>query len=688
MMTDLSISIVLYENDAAEIQNLLNCIYATRLSYKVYLIDNSATDKLKTLGEGNHVTYSFNNKNIGFGKAHNIALRQSVNDSLYHLVLNPDVEFGAGVLERIFQFMEQHKDTGLLLPKVFYKNGELQKLCNLLPQPMNLISRRFFKNAGWAGKLNDQYELKGFDYNTSMNIPNLSGCFMYLRCSVLQQTGLFDERYFMYMEDVDLSRRIHAVSKTVFYPGVKIVHGFEKESYSNKAVLKYHVQSAIKYFNKWGWYFDAERKKINQIILNAVKLEFQAKRNDKPKILMLINRFVVGGIANDVIPLAYYLQNDFDILILYGEKEKDEAEAVFLLKAYPGLQLKKIPSFKKSINPINDHFAYNAIKKEIKNFKADIVHTHGPKSGFLGRLAAYRCKVPCVVHTFHGHHFHSYYNRAINSGLLKIEKMLARITTTIIAVSSFQEKELSEIYKIIPAGKIKTIPLGVEAGRIINDAVCRRNDFRQKYSVSEDTVAIGIAGRMVPIKNLGMFVQAAYKLKEKVKRPVRFFMMGDGILKKQVEKECDENHLSYTEKTGAIADVVFTSWVEDIIPAMHAMDIVILTSDNEGTPMSLIEAQWCGKPVVATNVGGVRDTLIDGQTGFLIEANDIDGMVSKLQLLSEDDSLRKDMGKKASQFAEAVFSKETEVENYKLLYKNMITPKNMERLKYRDVSFE
>jgi len=400
----------------------------------------------------------------------------------------------------------------------------------------------------------------------------------------------------------------------------------------------------------------------------------------KPKLLLFTNRLVVGGISNDIIPLAYHLQTEFDILILYGEKEKDEVEADFLLTAYPGLKLKKIKSFKKTINPFNDLLAYHDIKKVIRNFKAGIVHTHGPKSGLLGRYAAYKCKVPVIIHTFHGHHFHSYYNKFINWFLLKIEKKLSRITTKIVAISTWQKKELSEIYNIIPSNKIQTISLGIESSRIGDDSATQRVVFRKKYNLTNETIAIGIAGRMVPIKNLSMFVQAAQNLKTVSSKQLRFFIIGDGLLKKQVEQQCDELNLSFTENADGNADVVFTSWIEDIIPAMHAMDIVTLTSENEGTPMSLIEAQWCGKPVVATNVGGVRDILINNETGFLVGVNDIKAMVSKLQLLIENDELRTSMGKKATLFAAANFSKETEVENYKQLYKNLLTPKNIERL--------
>jgi GT2 family glycosyltransferase len=263
-MRELTCSIVLYNNNFADLERVIATIAHSKLLFKIYLVDNSGSPTLRSLAYNNKIEYIFNNKNLGYGAAHNIALKKSLHQSLYHLVLNPDIEFEPGTLENIFNFMQAHPDVGLLMPKVFYRNGDLQKLCNPLPKPINLMGRRFFQNAEWSKKINDEYELKGLNYDHCLNVPNLSGCFMFLRCNTLKQTGFFDERYFMYMEDVDLCRRIHAVAKTLFYPEVSIVHGFEKESYSNKTLLKHHITSAIKYFNKWGWIFDKERDKFNK----------------------------------------------------------------------------------------------------------------------------------------------------------------------------------------------------------------------------------------------------------------------------------------------------------------------------------------------------------------------------------------------------------------------------------------
>jgi len=287
-MTDLSVSIVLFHNKKEQlIKTISSVLNDTNLNVELYLIDNSKNDILRTLSNiDKRIIYIFNNSNIGFGKAHNIALRKSVEKNIpYHLVLNPDVYFEKGVLEELYNFMENNKDVGLIMPKVLYPDGNIQYLCKLLPTPFNLFGRRFlniwpFKEL--IEKRNIIYELRFTKYDKIMEVPYLSGCFMFIRTEVLKKVGLFDERFFMYLEDTDLSRRIYRVAKTIFYPYVHIYHEYEKGSYKNLKLLYHHILSAIKYFNKYGWFFDKERKEINKKILESLQsLKDHPKRFDE-----------------------------------------------------------------------------------------------------------------------------------------------------------------------------------------------------------------------------------------------------------------------------------------------------------------------------------------------------------------------------------------------------------------------
>ena len=156
------------------------------------------------------------------------------------------------------------------MPKVLYPNGELQYLCKLLPTPMDLFGRRFLPFKGIKQKRDARFELHASGYDKTMEVPSLSGCFMFMRVEVLRKVGMFDERFFMYAEDLDLCRRIGEVSKTMYYPGVTIYHAYGKGSYKNKKLLKYHICSVIKYFNKWGWIWDGKRNRINRRILGSI----------------------------------------------------------------------------------------------------------------------------------------------------------------------------------------------------------------------------------------------------------------------------------------------------------------------------------------------------------------------------------------------------------------------------------
>ena len=274
-MIDLSISIVLFHNKKEELTKTLSSCLNTNLNIRIYLIDNSKNDNLRALSNlNNRIIYIFNNANLGYGKAHNIALRKSIEENIpYHLVLNPDVYFEKGVLEELYNFMEANKDVGLVMPKVLYPDGNIQYLCKLLPTPLDLFGRRFLNFGPFrkiVEKRNEIYELRFTGYDKIMEVPYLSGCFMFIRTEVLKKVGLFDERFFMYLEDTDLSRRIHRVAKTVYYPYVHVYHEYGKGSYKSLKLLYYHIKSAIKYFNKYGWFFDKERQEINKRILKKL----------------------------------------------------------------------------------------------------------------------------------------------------------------------------------------------------------------------------------------------------------------------------------------------------------------------------------------------------------------------------------------------------------------------------------
>ncbi|MBC5774892.1 glycosyltransferase family 2 protein [Pontibacter sp. KCTC 32443] len=271
MQYSITASIVTYNNNPEVLQEAIASFLDTELPVQLYLVDNSPTDALRALCTDARIIYIFNNKNVGFGAGHNIAMREALDKAPYHLVLNPDVYFEPGTLERLYEFMTQHTAVGLVMPKVLYPDGEVQYLCKLLPTPLQFIERRFMKwNRKRLEQQNEMFELRFTGYNKLMDVPYLSGCFMFLRTSALKEVGLFDERIFMYSEDADLSRRIHQKFRTVFYPEARIYHHFAKGSHRSIKLLWYAIHGNLVYFTKWGWLFDRERDRINKNVLSKL----------------------------------------------------------------------------------------------------------------------------------------------------------------------------------------------------------------------------------------------------------------------------------------------------------------------------------------------------------------------------------------------------------------------------------
>lgn len=266
-MFDIVASIVLYNNDLVILKKAIDSFLNTSLNVRLYLIDNSPTERLKILAESERCSYVFNNDNVGFGKGHNQAIRPSIGNAKYHLVLNPDVYFQAGTLERIFSYMEQHPDVGQLMPKILYPDGRIQYSGKLLPTPIDLIGRRLFPNLKAFDRRNRIYELQHTGYNAIMNVPHHLGCFMFIRTEAFAKSGIFDERIFMYTEDIDLTRRIHRHYKTIFFPDAEIFHYYGRGSKTNRRQLFYHIRSALIYFTKWGWIFDSERTRFNRAVI-------------------------------------------------------------------------------------------------------------------------------------------------------------------------------------------------------------------------------------------------------------------------------------------------------------------------------------------------------------------------------------------------------------------------------------
>ena len=403
------------------------------------------------------------------------------------------------------------------------------------------------------------------------------------------------------------------------------------------------------------------------------------------KVIRIIARLNVGGPAKHVAWLSSGLTDaGFETLLVAGKVPEGEEDMSYFA-AELGVTPLFIPEMSREIS-VNDAVTVGKLYRLFRRERPDIVHTHTAKAGTVGRIAGflYRWLTPGVligkprrckfVHTYHGHVFHSYYGERRTKLFLAIERSLAKLVTDrLIVVSRQQSREIGETFRVGRPGQIKVIPLGLDLGMFAEYA-SRRSKFRHELCIQDDAILIGIVGRLTEIKNHQMFLNVVARLKEidpacRRQGDVRFIVIGDGSLRETLEAQ--------TQALGLEKDVIFVGGRKDPEYFYPALDVVALTSRNEGTPLTLIEAMANARPVVATSVGGVVDLLgevvEDGpyrvcQRGISVPAGDEEAFVSALSRIIRDRSLRQELGESGLEFVEVNYSKERLFEDIKSLY--------------------
>ncbi|MDY0315796.1 MAG: glycosyltransferase, partial [Bacteroidales bacterium] len=362
----------------------------------------------------------------------------------------------------------------------------------------------------------------------------------------------------------------------------------------------------------------------------------------------------------------------YDTLLVGGMNSKDEACSDYIIKKL-GIHAITIPEMTREIG-YNDLIAYKKIENIVKRYKPDIVHTHASKAGYLGRKAAIKLKVPVIVHTFHGHIFHSYFNKYTTSIFKKLEQNLANKTDVIIAISPLQKEELSKVHKIANEEKFRVIPLGFDLNRFQENLKEKRQAFRLKYDLKDDEIVISSIGRLVAVKNHPLFIKAFAKAKNKTTKKVKAMIVGDGFLRNGLVELAWSLGLkvSVPEKSVTNPDIIFTSWIGEADMVFAGSEIAALSSFNEGTPVSLIEAQASNTPIISTNVGGVKDIVIEGKTGLLCENDNVDDYSEKLLTLIENTKLREDMSQNGWDFVKNKFHYTRLVNDVKSLYDELL----------------
>lgn len=380
----------------------------------------------------------------------------------------------------------------------------------------------------------------------------------------------------------------------------------------------------------------------------------------KKIILRVITRLNIGGPAIHTILLSSELsKRGYRDILVCGTVDESEGDMMYLARDKDVAPI-VISELCREISPLKDLKAFMALFSIMRRERPDIVHTHTAKAGTLGRLAALCAGVPIRVHTFHGHIFDGYFSPIKAKAYLFIERFLACFTDRVITVSELVRNEIVSKLKIVKGSKCVVIPLGFELEKFLG---CE--DFggalRKELGVGSDTLLVGIVGRLVPVKNHTMFLDVAKKVVMRgLNVKVKFVIIGDG--------ECAGELKTLTRLLGLDEHAIFTGWKQDLAAVYADLDIVALTSLNEGTPVSVIEAMASGKSVIATDVGGVADLITDGENGFLVKSDDAESFSNKLVDLLADKDKRSRFGSSGREHVRVKYSKERLLNDMESLY--------------------
>ncbi len=397
----------------------------------------------------------------------------------------------------------------------------------------------------------------------------------------------------------------------------------------------------------------------------------------KLKIVRVIARMNVGGPAHHVAILSNALNNArWETILVTGRVSASEADAGYLLEKYP-CRMVRISQLQRSLSPLKDLAAFLKIFRILRQERPDILHTHTAKAGTLGRAAGILYRLTTrrplkIAHTFHGHALEGYFLPWANRLFLGIERFLAKRTDKLIAVSTAVKEDLLRLGAAAPE-KIEVIPLGLNLENLF--------ELSNGHSLPGKPLRIGFVGRLVPIKEPGIFLKAVRELSDTTSLPeIETVIVGDGELRPSLEEE--------SRRLGLSGRVQFLGWRQDLASVYQSMDVVCLTSRNEGTPVSLIEALAASKPVISTDVGGVRDILNRGgkdpspsegrafsicEHGLLVRSGDHKGLAQGLEFLLKEASLRQEMGRRGRLYVREKYGADRLIRDILRLYESLVS---------------
>lgn len=395
----------------------------------------------------------------------------------------------------------------------------------------------------------------------------------------------------------------------------------------------------------------------------------------KYKIIHIITRLDKGGSAENTLLTALGInKKKYEVILVKGptyesrmsNKEHATISADLKEARLKGVRIVNIPFLLRRINPVYDLLALFSLYVFLIKEKPSIVHTHTSKAGLLGRLAAKLAGIPIIIHTPHGHVFFGYFEPFKTKIFILLEKLASRITDKIVTLSN-REKEDYVLFKIAEEDKLSVICSGIGLNKFKESLLSEKQNLKKELGIPENSLIVGTAGRLVPVKGPEFLIKAAKYVISKY--PDAFFIFtGDGYLKQYLEKKASN--------LGLRENIIFMGWRDDAAKILSLYDVFVLPSLNEGMGRVLVEAMALGKPIVASNIGGIPDLVIHGKNGFLVPPKNPKELAKYIQVLLEDKDKREKMGLAGKEMAYN-FTSERMVEKIANLYKKLLTQKNI-----------
>lgn len=702
---------------------LIDCLHSVYSSFidgtvNIFIQDNSLRDETPDIR--NHfrdIHITFNPKNIGFAAGINQGI--GLSRSEYIFILNPDTIISSTFFMPMIEYMDKHPDVGIVGPKILDSDGKTQGSARAFPNALTALYgrssplTRYFPNNPISRANIVTIESDG---KTPQEVDWVSGAGMIVRRKAIQEVGLMDEKFFMYWEDADWCRRMWLKGwKVVYFPLVFLHHHIGKSSGTRplRSIYNFHFSSYLLYkkyskdstkyllsiaffalsvrgslvacWNILQRYFFRQTLPATKVRHTCVTPPTATEKSfsiKKIKVLRVISRINIGGPAIHVNLLQNGLNKaEFESTLVAGRISPSEGDMNYIIQADSDHFI-SIPEMQRELNPWKDIISLYKLFQLIRRKKPHIVHSHTAKAGTLARGAVVLCNLFCrqdikTIHTFHGHVFEGYFSKFKSRSFLWTERLMAAVTDKIIAISPTQCEDLTIKHRISNTDKVETIKLGFDLEPFVHSAKLKGN-FRKELTINNEVKLVGIVGRLVPVKNHFIFLNSVkYFMSQHPDMKILFAIIGDGEMRDELQEFCI--------RLGISEHVRFYGWMKDIAQVYADLDLLALTSINEGTPVSIIEAMAAGVPVISTDAGGIKDLLgnpIGPQSsngfrvcerGILLPQSDPKSLAEGMRYIFDNSEIgNQQMVSNARQFVLSEYHQDRLIQDIRSLYKNLL----------------